>query len=171
MPTVFDPPSTSTHATTMMSESENSEYSSGVGPGSPQQASGASNHSNLTSYSQPHHDGTSDASAAPAFLDRDEAHAVPNPQSLPQPQEGSGPTSNMEADEYDTPSDTGDDASRDSDSHEGEHNSSFTPPRQGLVKPQAQQDGWVESISRGPVSTATASVSESGSFPLSCVER
>ena len=62
--------------------------------------------SNPTSYSQPHHDGTSNALADPTFLDRDEAHAVPKP--LPPPlQEDRGPTSDMGTDGYCTYLDSG----------------------------------------------------------------
>jgi hypothetical protein len=97
------------------------------------------------------------------FLAPGEAKAVPNP------------TLDMEADGYDTPSDSGDDASQDRDSHEGKLKSPFVPPRQGLTKPQVQRDVRVESSSLGLVDAATTSVSESGtpSAPpsTSCVER
>ena len=69
---------------------------------------------------------------------------------------------------------SGDDASQDSDSHEGKHEAWFAPPRQELAKPQAQQDSWVESSSLGPVEAPTTSVSESGTLSAppssSCVE-
>jgi hypothetical protein len=69
---------------------------------------------------------------------------------------------------------SGDDTSQDSDSHEGKHEVSFTPPRQGLAKPQAQPGSWVESSSLGPVDAPTTSVSENGTLSTppssSCVE-
>jgi hypothetical protein len=96
-------------------------------------------------------------------LEPGEANAVPNL------------TSDMESDGYYTPSDSGDGARQDSDSHEGENEPSFAPSRQGLAKLQTQQDVRVESSNLGPVDTATTSVSESGmaSAPLlsSRVER
>jgi hypothetical protein len=55
-----------------------------------------------------------------------------------------------------------DDASQDSDSQEGEHESSFAPPTQGFAKPQTHPNGRVESSSLGFVETPATSVSEDG---------
>jgi hypothetical protein len=169
-PTKLDPPSALTH-TNMTIESEYSKYSGGMGLSPSQQVAGASNHSHLTSYSQPHHDRTPNALTSLTFPDRDDAHAVPSPLLPPPPQEGRGPTSDMEG-RYDTPPDGGDDASQDSDSRERKFKSSFAPPRQGLAEPQP--DSWVESRNLEPVDTATTSVSESGTPSAqhlsSCVE-
>jgi hypothetical protein len=153
--------------------SEYSKYSGGVGPSPPRQIPGAPNHPNPTSYSQPHHDGTFDALAGPTFLNRDGSHVVRKPLSPPL-QEDRDPAPDMETDGYYTPLDSGDDASRDSNSHEGNIKSSFAPPRQGLAKLQAQRDGLVGNGGSGPVDSVTTSVSEDGAHstpPLpSCVE-
>ena len=117
--------------------------------------------SNPTSYPQPHHDGTSNALAAPTFLDRDEAHAVPKPLPLLL-QEDRGPTLDVGTDGYCTHLDSGAVVSQDSGSREGKAGSSFAPPRQGSARLQAQQDGLVESGGSEPVDTATTSVSENG---------
>ena len=99
-----------------------------------------------------------------------------------------------------TSSNSGDDASQDSDSHKRKYRSSLAPPTQGLARPQTQraiyqatahrpgksggangkgkrkarQDGWAESSSLAPVDTTATSVSKSGtpSAPLSssCAE-
>jgi hypothetical protein len=141
----------------MTSESEYSKYSVGVGTSPAQRVPGAFsslNHSNPgsspQSHQQRHYDENPDALTTSTLLEPGKAKAVPNP------------TSEIEADGDDTPSDIGDDASQDRDSPEGKHESSFIPPRRGLAKPQAQHDSWVESSSLGPVDTATTSVSETG---------
>ena len=164
-PAMLDSPPTLTHTLIAAGESGYSKYPSGVGPSSPQHPG---------SYSKSHQrqrdDENSDALETLTFLDGDEAHAVPKPP----PQEGRSLTSDMEADGYDEPSDSGDDASQDSDSHEGQLKSSFASPRQGLAKPQAQQDGWTESSSLEPIDPVTTSVSEKGTHstppPSSCVD-
>jgi CCR4-NOT transcriptional complex subunit CAF120 len=88
------------------------------------------------------YDDNSDALAALTFLEHGEANGA----SKPPPQESRGPMS--EADEYGAPpvritsSDSRDDVSQDSDSHEGKYKSSFAPSRQAtqrLAKSQAQQ--------------------------------
>jgi hypothetical protein len=156
-PAMLDSPPTLTHTLIAAGESGYSKYPSGVGPSPPQHPG---------SYSKYHQrqrdDENSVALETLTFLDDDEAHAVSKPPPPPPPQEGRSLTSDMEADGYDEPSDSGDDASQDNDSHEGQLKSSFASPRQGLAKPQAQQDGWTESSSLEPIDPATTSVSEKG---------
>jgi hypothetical protein len=185
IPTTLDSPSTLTHATTATtttttSQSEYSKYSGRVGPSPAQRAPGAFSllyNRNPGSYPQSHqrqhYDEYPNALATSTFLKPGEENATLNSSSPLPPQEGRGPTSDMEADVYYTPSDNGDDASQDRNSLEGKPESSFAPPRQGSAKPQAQQD-WVESSSLGSVYTAAASASASGTHstpPLSsCLE-
>ena len=181
IPTTLDSPSTLTRTTTTTtSQSEYSKYSGGVGPGPAQRVPGAFSllyNRNPGSYPQSHqrqdYDEYPNVLATSTFLEPGEANATPNSPSPLPPQEGRGRTSDMEADVYYTPSDSGDDASQDRNSLEGKPESSFAPPRQGSAKPQAQQD-LVESSNLGPVYTATASVSASGTHstpPLSsCLE-
>jgi hypothetical protein len=167
-PATLDSLPTLTHTLITTGESGYSKYSSRVGPSPPQQ---------LDSYSQSHqrqHDNENyGALAAPTFFDHDEAYAVPKPPSPPPPQVGRCPTSDVATNGYDTPSDSGDDASQDGDSPEGKLKSPFASPTQGPAKPQAQQDGR-ESNSSGTFDAATMSVSESGTHStppfLSCVD-
>jgi hypothetical protein len=166
-PTALDSPPTLTHTVITTDESGYSKYSSGVRPSPPQHPD---------PYFQPHRrqhdDENSGALAALTFLDRDEAHAVPK---SPLPQEGRGLALDMEADGYGTSSESGDDASQDSDSLDGKHKPSFAPPRKGSAKLQAQQDGRVESSSSGLVDAATTSASGNGMLSAppssSCAER
>ena len=165
IPTTLDSPTMLMATATATGEGEDSKYPGGVEPSPPQQVPGALKHSNPGSYFQSpqfqNDDENPDALATSTSLKRNEVHAVLKPP----PQEGRGPTLDMGVDGYDTPSDSEDDASQDSDSHEWKYKSSFAPPRQGLAKPPAQQDGWVDSSSLGPVNTVTTSVSERG-MPL-----
>ena len=91
-----------------------------------------------------HYDDNSDALAALTFLERDEANAA-SKSSLPPSQERRRPTSETEANAYQvhvTSSESRDDVSQDSGSHEGKYRSSFAPSKQAtqrLAKSQAQQ--------------------------------
>ena len=95
-----------------------------------------------------HYDDNSDALAALTFLERNESNVAPTPPSPPPQQENRGPTSDTEADPYDTPpvhvipSDSQDNFSQDSGSYEGKYKSSFAPSKQAarrLAESRAQQ--------------------------------
>ena len=95
-----------------------------------------------------HYDDNSDVLAALTFLERNESNAAPTPPSPPPQQENRGPTSDTEADPYDTPpvhvipSDSQDNFSQDSGSYEGKYKSSFAPSKQAarrLAESRAQQ--------------------------------
>ena len=100
-----------------------------------------------------HYDENADALAALTFLERDEANAASK---LP-PQVRRRPTSGTEGEVHDTPqvhvtpSDDGDDVSRDSGSYEGKYRSSFAPSKQAtqrLAKSQAQQAAHQAAVHR-----------------------
>lgn len=109
---------------------------------------------NMASVDQrQHYDDNSDALAALTFLERDEANGVSK---LP-PRDRRGPTSETEADAYDTPqvhvtpSDNDDVVARDSSSYEGKYRSSFAPSKQAtqrLAKSQAQQAAHQAAVHR-----------------------
>jgi hypothetical protein len=150
IPTTLDSPPALARTLNTTGESGYSKYSGGMGPSPPQQPDPY-----FQSHRRQHDDENSGALAALTFLNHDEAHTVRDPPSPPHPQKDSCLV-------YDTPSDSEDDASQDSDSPTRKLKSPFTPLGQGSAKLQAQQDDWVERSNSRPVDTAATSVSENG---------